>query len=70
MLCPNYATVKSMKIMRLKAVLEMTGLPRSTMYHFIKKSDFPKPIKLGLRSVGWLEEEILSWIRSRRRTLG
>ena len=49
-------------ILRRKEVEKRTGLPRSTMYHRIKEGTFPKPLKLGARSVGWLESEIESWI--------
>jgi prophage regulatory protein len=26
---------------------------------------FPKPVKLGPKAVGWVEEEIDAWIRAR-----
>ncbi|MBA4709125.1 AlpA family transcriptional regulator [Aquitalea magnusonii] len=55
-----------MKILRLNAVMEMTGLPRSTIYLYMKQQAFPLQVKLGVRSVGWLEEEICSWIEERR----
>lgn len=55
-----------MKIIRLKAVMEMTGLPRSTLYHYIKHGNFPRGVKLGERSVGWLESEVVEWIASRQ----
>ena len=31
----------------------------------ISQGKFPKPIKLGLRSIGWLGEEIEEWVRQR-----
>jgi prophage regulatory protein len=49
-------------ILRRKEVESRTGLSRSTIYHRIKEGTFPKQIKLGARSVGWLESEIESWI--------
>lgn len=55
-----------MKILRLNAVMEMTGLPRSTIYFYMKNETFPKPIKLGERSVGWLEEELRAWIANKK----
>ncbi|RQO65785.1 AlpA family transcriptional regulator [Aquitalea sp. FJL05] len=55
-----------MKILRLNAVMEMTGLPRSTIYLYMKQKVFPSQVKLGARSVGWLEEEICSWIEERK----
>lgn len=29
------------------------------------KGVFPRPIKLGEHSVGWIEEEVIAWIESR-----
>jgi len=57
---------QNMKILRLTAVMEMTGLPRSTIYLYMKQKVFPLQVKLGVRSVGWLEEEICSWIEERK----
>jgi prophage regulatory protein len=50
------------KVMRLPAVIEKTGKPRSTIYSMIENNLFPKQIKLSARSVGWLEDEINAWI--------
>lgn len=54
-----------LKILRLPAVEDRTGLRRSTIYLKISQDKFPKPISLGYRSVGWIEEEITSWIEQR-----
>ncbi|MBL4833952.1 MAG: AlpA family transcriptional regulator [Pseudomonas sp.] len=51
-----------MKIIRLKEVILLTGLARSTVYKFIKAQEFPKQVSLGGRSVGWIESEIEAWI--------
>lgn len=50
------------KIYRLSTVKERTGLPRSTIYDWMKKEKFPKSIPLGERCVGWLESDIQNWI--------
>lgn len=52
-----------MRIMRLKSVMEVTGLARSTIYKYIDKGIFPAPVPLGARAVGWLESEVEGWIR-------
>ena len=52
-------------ILRTADVLDITGLPRSTMYLMVKNGIFPKPIKLSPRNVGWLRSEIDAWIQSR-----
>ncbi|HBD7469434.1 TPA: helix-turn-helix transcriptional regulator [Legionella pneumophila] len=49
-------------ILRLPTVKVRTGLSRSTIYLRISKGDFPTPISLGGRAVGWLESEINDWI--------
>ncbi|STX44495.1 prophage CP4-57 regulatory protein AlpA [Legionella donaldsonii] len=54
-----------LKILRRRAVQERTGLGRSSIYSKISQGEFPKPIALGDRSVGWIEEEITSWIEQR-----
>lgn len=56
---------RRMKILRLKAVMEMTGLARSTIYKYVADGHFPKQTKLGLRCVGWLREEVEEWITER-----
>ncbi len=52
-------------LLRRAKVEARTGLAPSTMYYFISKGDFPKPVKLGARSVAWYEHEIEEWISSR-----
>ena len=51
-----------MRIMRLKEVIEKTGLSRSTIYNLISQGKFPKQIDLGARSVGWVDTEIEEWL--------
>jgi prophage regulatory protein len=51
-----------MRLMRLNAVMEKTGLGRSSVYKLIAHGTFPKPVQLGLRSVGWVDLEIEAWI--------
>ncbi|MGV6476496.1 helix-turn-helix transcriptional regulator [Azotobacter vinelandii] len=54
-----------MKIIRLKDVIDSTGIARSTIYKLIGEGAFPKPIPLVGRSVGWVESEVHEWIRGR-----
>ena len=45
-------------ILRLPAVKAESGSSRSTIYLRIKQGLWPKPVKLGPRSVGWPAGEI------------
>lgn len=52
-------------ILRRHDVERATGLPRSTIYDKIAKGEFPRPVKLSPRAVGWLESEIADWQQAR-----
>ena len=50
------------KFLRIKDVINMTGLSRSTIYQNIADGKFPAQIKLGLRCVAWSSEEVNNWM--------
>ena len=51
-----------MRIMRLKDVMDTTGLGRSYIYKLIADGMFPKPVQLGARATWWVSDEVESWI--------
>lgn len=63
-------TTSEITIIKLPEVIEMTGLSRTTIYRRIEDDDFPKPIKLGKKSVrntriGFSLEDVQAWLRER-----
>ena len=38
----------SVKLLRLPAVMEMTGLGRSTVYHLVQAKKFPQPTRVAV----------------------
>lgn len=52
----------SYQLLRLKQVVEKTGLKRSQIYLYMKTGTFPRSVKIGPASVAWLESEIDEWI--------
>lgn len=52
-------------ILKRRAVEALTGLSRSSIYRLAAASQFPKPIPLGPRAVGWRADEIDYWIEQR-----
>lgn len=54
-------------ILRLPEVENKTGRKRSSIYADIAEGNFPAPISLGARAVGWLESDINQWIEDRIR---
>mgnify|MGYP001477017846 CR=1 FL=1 len=49
------------RIYRLPDVMNLTGLSRSSIYLRVSTNEFPKPIKIGRRAVGWTEDSIIAW---------
>jgi prophage regulatory protein len=60
------------KILRMRTVLERTGLSRSTIYRKMKDGTFPAQVHISEHCRGWRESEINRWVtnpvRYRERT--
>jgi prophage regulatory protein len=54
---------------RLPAVIQATGLGRSTIYRLVASGTFPAPVQLGPRAVGWRWSDLDHWSESRRSAL-
>ncbi|MEA5668070.1 AlpA family phage regulatory protein [Stenotrophomonas sp. MH1] len=53
--------------LRMKAVIELSGLSRSTIYSYIKDGKVPAQCKIGERAVGWRASAVFEWISTRAR---
>lgn len=66
------AESRPFRVVRMAKVKEMTGLAHSTLFAKYDPSSpcfdptFPKRVKLGLRSVGWIESEVMDWVFNAR----
>jgi len=58
-------TSKNERLQRRPDVEARTGLSRSTIYDWMKRGEFPQPVKLGTRLVAWRESDITAWLESR-----
>ncbi len=56
------------KIIRLRGVMDRSGLSKSTIYRLSNDpaSGFPAAIRPTPHTVGWYESEIAAWVDSRR----
>lgn len=52
------------RILRLDAVLDRTGLSRSTLYRKVQTGSFPKQVRIATRCTGWRESAINDWMRN------
>jgi len=53
------------QILKLIEIKKDTGLSGSSIYRMAKAGTFPKPIKLGERSSGWIASEVEQWLEDR-----
>jgi prophage regulatory protein len=60
----------SERILDLAAVQAMVPKSRTTLWRDIRAHRFPMPISLGGRRIGWLEREIIEWIKAQPRAAG
>lgn len=64
--------IKKNQILRLKHVLKLCGIGRSTVYEKLnpksKRYDasFPRPIKLSVSAIGWFEQDVIDWLNSKK----
>lgn len=49
------------RIIRRSDLPAFTGYSLPKIYVLIREGKFPKPIPLGERAVGWLEDDIAAW---------
>ena len=50
------------RIIRLRTVIDRTGLSRSTIYRKIAEGTFPAQIKLSIHGTGWHESAVNAWV--------
>ena len=53
-------------IIRMKELVGITGLSKSTLYRLEKKGGFPARLRLSENAVGWREKEVVEWVDSRK----
>lgn len=54
-----------MRFIKLKEVMNITGLARATVYKYIANDHFPKSVSIGERAVAWIESEVHEWMLDR-----
>ena len=53
------------RILRLAAVIDMTGLGKTKIYELQAQGRFPMSVRITPHSVGWVEEEVQAWLSTR-----
>ncbi|BDM66080.1 hypothetical protein NFHSH190041_35320 [Shewanella sp. NFH-SH190041] len=54
-----------LQLLKIRQVMAITALPKSTLYKYCSDDTFPKPVHLGPRNVAWVAGEVQAWIRQK-----
>ena len=58
-------TIKHDRIVRKPELIGWIGLSDPTIWRMEKEGKFPRRLRLGGNSCGWLESEVDAWMQSR-----
>ena len=50
------------RLLKRPEVETITGLSRASIYARMDKGEFPRPMRLGPRSVAWRDSDVQEWI--------
>jgi prophage regulatory protein len=53
------------EILRKPRVLAAIGMGSTWLHEAVKRGDFPAPVRLSARAVGWRRSDVESWLASR-----
>ena len=54
-------------ILRKPRVLAAIGMGNTWLHEAVKRGEFPAPMKLGARAVGWKRSDVEHWLASREK---
>jgi prophage regulatory protein len=55
--------VQPTRLIRLPTVIERTGYGKAWIYRLISMGRFPRPVKIGIRAIAFVESEVDDWIQ-------
>jgi prophage regulatory protein len=58
------------ELVRSRDLRAYSGCGKNKVYEMIAAGKFPRPVKLGSRSVAWKKSELLAWQQSLERAGG
>lgn len=55
----------TMRFIRVREAIQKTGLSKSSIYDLMAQGQFPQTVRLGGRSVAFVEGEVDAWMAQR-----
>jgi prophage regulatory protein len=54
-----------MQFIRIRQVLEMIGVSRTTLWRMVRAGTFPRPVRITERNRGYVRETVEAWMTAR-----
>jgi prophage regulatory protein len=54
------------EILRKRRVLSVIGMGNTLLHDAVKRKEFPAPVRLGARAVGWKRSDVEAWVANRQ----
>jgi prophage regulatory protein len=61
----NIVRTRPPRLLRIKQVMELTGMKRTKLYMMQADGSFPMRTQITSGAVGWVEEDVQNWIARR-----
>ncbi|EJD6367442.1 TPA: helix-turn-helix transcriptional regulator [Providencia alcalifaciens] len=58
-------TILKENLIRLPEVMRRTGYGKAWIYRLIEAGQFPKSVKIGTRSIAFVESEVDEWVANK-----
>lgn len=52
-------------LIRMSEIIRRTGYSKAWIYKLIAQGRFPQPVKIGSRSIAFVESEVEEWVNQR-----
>jgi prophage regulatory protein len=59
---PLHALQLTEALLRIRTVVSVTGLSKSTIYAKVKAGEFVEPVRLGARCTRWKASDVQAWL--------
>lgn len=63
----NRCAMTTIRIIKVPEVLERCAMSRASLYRMLQRNEFPRQVRIGIRSVGFYEHEVNQWLADRQR---
>ena len=62
----SQVSTNSVRLLRLPAVMELTGMSRTTVYRLVREKKFPQPVHVAVPKMSvWPSDVVEQWVQEK-----